>query len=125
MCPPRRLPPALRPGKPPGRRPPKTVGGGSAQFLEFRHRSHACGEDHIRCAKTTGFGRFPSRDFNVNAAWLELGLAAIDLLSWMRVLPLDGELASAEPKKIRYRLPHVTARLTRGGWLPRLRISAA
>lgn len=99
-------------------------GGGSAQFLEVRHRGHACVEDHTRCGKTTGFGRFPSRDFNVNAVWLELSLAAIDLLAWTRVLLLDGELATAEPKKFRYRLLHVAARLTRGGRRLRLRISA-
>ncbi|WP_443043872.1 transposase [Streptomyces sp. NBC_00322] len=99
-------------------------GGGSAQFLEVRHRGHAAVEDHIRCGKTTGFGRFPSRDFGVNTVWLELSLAAIDLLAWMRVLLLDGELATAEPKKLRYRLLHVAARLTRGGRRLRLRISA-
>lgn len=99
-------------------------GGGSAQFLEVRHRGHACVEDHIRCGKTTGFGRFPSRDFAVNAVWLELSLAAIDLLAWTRVLLLNGELAAAEPKKLRYRLLHVAARLTRGGRRLRLRISA-
>jgi hypothetical protein len=99
-------------------------GGGSAQFLEVRHRGHACVEDHIRCGKTTGFGRFPSRDFAVNAVWLELSLTAIDLLAWMRVLLLDGELAAAEPKKLRYRLLHVAARLTHGGRRLRLRISA-
>ncbi|WP_079148580.1 IS1380 family transposase [Streptomyces agglomeratus] len=98
-------------------------GGGSAQFLEVRHRGHATVEDHIRCGKTTGFGRFPSRHFAINAAWLELSLGAIDLLAWMRVLLLDGELAAAEPKKIRYRLLHVAARLTRGGRRLRLRIS--
>ncbi|MGW0791507.1 transposase, partial [Streptomyces sp. NPDC002911] len=92
--------------------------------LEVRHRGHASVEDHIRCGKTTGFGRFPSRDFNVNAVWLELSLAAIDLLAWTRVLLLDGELATAEPKKLRYRLLHVAARLTRGGRRLRLRISA-
>ncbi|RPK59987.1 hypothetical protein EES43_17745 [Streptomyces sp. ADI96-02] len=99
-------------------------GGGSAQFMEVRHRGHATVEDHIRCGKTTGFGRFPSRDFAVNAVWLELILAAIDLLAWTRVLLLDGELATAEPKKLRYRLLHVTARLTRGGRRLHLRISA-
>ncbi|MFC5204278.1 IS1380 family transposase [Streptomyces kaempferi] len=99
-------------------------GGGSAQFLEVRHRGHATVEDHIRCGKTTGFGRFPSRDFAVNAVWLELSLAAIDLLAWTRVLLLDGELATAEPKKLRYRLLHVAARLTRGGRRLHLRISA-
>ncbi|MFJ8936408.1 IS1380 family transposase [Streptomyces sp. NPDC102365] len=98
--------------------------GGSAQFLEVRHRGHACVEDHIRCGKSTGFGRFPSRHFGVNAVWLELSLTAIDLLAWARVLLLDGELAAAEPKKLRFRLLHVAARLTRGGRRLRLRISA-
>ncbi|MEU1217434.1 IS1380 family transposase [Streptomyces microflavus] len=98
--------------------------GGSAQFLEVRHRGHATVEDHIRCGKTTGFGRFPSRDFGVNTVWLELSLTAVDLLAWARVLLLDGELAAAEPKKLRYRLLHVAARLTRGGRRLRLRISA-
>ncbi|WP_327238519.1 IS1380 family transposase [Streptomyces sp. NBC_01317] len=98
--------------------------GGSAQFLEVRHRGHATVEDHIRCGKSTGFGRFPSRHFTINATWLELSLAAIDLLVWARVLLLDGELAAAEPKKLRYRLLHVAARLTRGGRRLRMRISA-
>lgn len=99
------------------------AGGGSAQFLEVRHRGHAIVEDHIRTGKDTGFGRFPSRRFAVNAAWLELSLAAIDLLAWTRVLLLDGDLAMAEPKKLRYRLLHVAARLTRGGRRLHLRIS--
>ncbi|MGW3738470.1 transposase [Streptomyces sp. NPDC005148] len=43
---------------------------------------------------------------------------------WARFLLLDGELAAAEPKKLRYRLLHVAARLTRGGRRLRLRISA-
>jgi hypothetical protein len=46
------------------------------------------------------------------------------LLAWTRSLLLDGELAAAEPKKLRYRLLHVAARLTRGGRRLRLRISA-
>lgn len=100
------------------------AGGGTAQFLEVRHRGHASVEDHIRTGKDTGFGRFPSRDLHINTVWLELSLTAIDLLAWTRVLLLDGELADAEPKKLRYRLLHVAARLTRGGRRLRLRISA-
>ena len=53
-----------------------------------------------------------------------VSLAAIDLLAWTRVLLLDGELAAAEPKKLRYRLLHVAARITRGGRRLHLRISA-
>lgn len=92
---------------------------GSAQFLEVRHR-----EDHIRCGKTTGFGRSSSCRFPVNAAWLDLSFAAIDLLAWTRVLLLDGELAIAEPKELRYRILHVAARITQGGRRLRLRMSA-
>jgi hypothetical protein len=98
--------------------------GGSLQHLEVRHRAHARVEDRIRCGKTTGFGRFPSRLFHVNAAWLELSLTAIDLLAWTRTLLLDGELADAEPKKLRYRLLHTAARITRGGRRLHLRIAA-
>ncbi|MGW1657754.1 transposase [Streptomyces atratus] len=68
--------------------------------------------------------RRASRHFPVDAAWLELSLAAIDLLTWPRVLLLDGELAAAEPKRLRYRLPHVAARITCGGRRLHLRISA-
>ncbi|MFE2024447.1 IS1380 family transposase [Streptomyces hygroscopicus] len=98
--------------------------GGSLQDLEVRHRAHARAEDCIRCGKTTGFGRFPSRRFAINQAWLELSLTAIDLLVWARTLPLDSELATAEPKKLRYRLLHTAARITRGARRLRLRIAA-
>ncbi|MGX1480358.1 UNVERIFIED_CONTAM: hypothetical protein RKD50_009166 [Streptomyces canus] len=99
-------------------------GEGSLQHLEVRHRAHARVEDRIRCGKNTGLGRFPSRHFAINAAWLELALTAVDLLAWTQVLLLDGELASAEPKKLRYRLLHAAARITRGGRRLYLRISA-
>jgi Transposase DDE domain group 1 len=53
--------------------------------------------------------------FAINAAWLELALTGIDLLAWARNLLLQGELAVAEPKKLRYRLLHVAARIVRTG----------
>jgi hypothetical protein len=99
-------------------------GEGSLQHLEVRHRAHARVEDRIRCGKTTGFGRFPSRHFAINQAWLELSLTALDLLAWTRTLLLEGELATAEPKKLRYRLLHAAAGITRGGRRLHLRISA-
>ena len=104
---------------PPGHR----YGGGSIQYLEARHRGHARVEDRIRCGKDTGFGRFPSRTFAINAAWLQLALTGIDLLAWTQLLLLDGDLATAEPKKLRYRLLHVAARITHGGRRIRLRIA--
>jgi hypothetical protein len=38
---------------------------------------------------------------------------------------LDGELADAEPKKLRYRQLHAAVRITRGGRRLHLRIAAA
>jgi hypothetical protein len=101
------------------------VGGGSIQYLEARHRGHARVEDRIRTGKDTGFGRFPSRSFAINTAWLELALTACDLLAWTQLLCCDGELATAEPKRLRYRLLHVAARITRSGRRTRLRIAAS
>ena len=98
-------------------------GGGSIQFLEVRHRCHARVEDRIRTGKTTGFGRFPSRQFAINAAWLELALTGIDLLCWTQHLLLDGAMAVAEPKKLRYRLLHVAAKLTRTARTTTLRVA--
>lgn len=89
-------------------------GGAPLAWLDARHRAHARVEDRIRTGKDTGFGRFPSRVFAINAAWLELALTGIDLLAWTQALPLDGQLAKAEPKKLRYRILHAAARLTRG-----------
>lgn len=86
-------------------------GGWSLQLLELRHRAHARVEDRIRTGKDTGFGRFPSRVFGINQAWLELALTGIDLLAWTRTLLLDGDNAAAEPKRLRYRLLHTAARI--------------
>lgn len=97
--------------------------GGSIQFLEARHRAHARVEDRIRNGKDTGFGRFPSRVFAINAAWLELALCAIDLLAWAQLLLFDRELACCEPKRLRYRILHTAARLTRSGRRRWLRIN--
>jgi hypothetical protein len=100
------------------------AGTGHLTWLDARHRAHARVEDRIRCGKDSGFGRFPSRIFAINAAWLELALTGLDLTAWTQALLLDGELAVAEPKKLRYRLLHTAARITRGGRRIRLRLAA-
>jgi Transposase DDE domain group 1 len=87
---------------------------GQLAHLEARHRAHARVEDRIRCAKNTGMARLPSRHFAINAAWIELALTAADLIAWTQTTLLDGELATAEPATLRYRLLHVAARVTRG-----------
>ena len=53
-------------------------------------------------------------DFPINQVWLELALTVADLIAWTQTTLLDGDLAKAEPKTLRYRLRHVAARLTCG-----------
>ena len=88
---------------------------GQLAFLEARHRAHARVEDRIRNVKQAGLGRFPSREFAINAVWLQLALTAADLLAWTQTILLDGALAKAEPKLMRYRLLHTAARIVRRG----------
>ncbi len=95
---------------------------GQLAFLEARHRAHARVEDRIRHAKNCGLGRFPSREFTINQAWLQVVTLAADLAAWLRLLALPASLSSCEPKALRYRLLHVPARLTRGGRRRRLRL---
>ena len=77
----------------------------------------------IRTGKDTGLGRFPSHSLAINTAWLSAALIAATLLAWLRLLALDGELARAEPKTLRYRLLHTAGRLVRGARRQRLKIT--
>ena len=97
---------------------------GQLAFLEARHRAHARVEDRIRHAKDSGLGRFPSREFKINQAWLTVTVIAADLVAWLRLLAITGDLAKAEPKALRYRLLHVPARLAHSARRRRLRIPA-
>ena len=79
-------------------------------------------EDAIRTGKETGMRRMPFAAFEHNAAWLEISLAAQALLRWAALLCLPGELALAEPKRVRQRLLHVAGRLVRSGRRVALRL---
>jgi Transposase DDE domain group 1 len=81
--------------------------------LELRHRQRARVEDRIRAAKATGLANLPFDRWRRNTIWLELVLCAQDLTCWTQALLLDGALALAEPKTLRYRLLHVAARIVR------------
>jgi Transposase DDE domain group 1 len=97
---------------------------GDPVALEARHRARASVEDAIRAAKDTGLGNLPFRELAPNAVWLELVLMAQDLMSWAQSLLLEGDLARAEPKRLRYRLLHVAGRITRSGRRIRLHLPA-
>jgi predicted transcriptional regulator len=98
---------------------------GQCAYIDAGHRVHARVEDVIRTGKDTGLGHFPSRDHGLNKAWLDASMTACILLSWLRHLALDGKLARAEPKTLRYRVFHTAARLVRGGRRKTLKIAAS
>jgi hypothetical protein len=81
--------------------------------LELRHRQRARVEDRIRAAKATGLRNLPFDRLGRNAVWLELVLAAKDLVCFTQTLLLNGDLAIAEPKTLRYRLLHTAGRIVR------------
>ena len=51
-------------------------------------------------------------------------MTACILLAWLKMTALDGDLARAEPKTLRYRLLHAAARLVRSGRRRTLKIAA-
>jgi hypothetical protein len=95
---------------------------GQLAFLEARHRAHARVEDRIKAAKDSGLGRFPSREYAINQAWLQIVAVAADLTAWLRLLALDSDMAAAEPKALRFRMLHVPARLIRSSRRRHLRL---
>jgi hypothetical protein len=97
--------------------------GGRIARLEQLHRQRAAIEDAIRCAKASGLRNLPFRAWAMNAAWLELVLLGCDLVAWARRLLLQGtDLATCEPKRLRYRLLHVAGRIARHARYVRLRL---
>jgi hypothetical protein len=95
-------------------------------LLDARHRGRARVEQRIEAAKATGLANLPSHDFGLNQIWLQLVLAAQDLLAFFAALALDDvDLRVAEPKTIRYRVLHVAGRITRSARRPRLHLDRA
>ncbi len=99
---------------------------GQLAGLELRHRQHARVEDRIRELKATGLRNLPCQSFDANAAWLEIILAAADLVTWAKLIGFSeqAELATCEIATFRYRVLHTAARITRGARQLRLRIDA-
>jgi hypothetical protein len=97
---------------------------GDAATIERDHRGRARVEDHIRNDKDTGLRNLPFRDFEHNRVWLEIVRLAHDVICWTQRLLLTGELANAEPKRLRYRLLHVAARLAFHARSARLHLQA-
>jgi hypothetical protein len=99
--------------------------GNDIAVLELRHRGRARVEDSIRCGKDTGMRNLPHPAFEHNQAWLELSLIAQDLLTWTKLICLPGELATAEPKRLRQRNADFAVMPTPGRNLPQIGVIAA
>jgi hypothetical protein len=62
--------------------------------------------------KDTGLSRLPFSDYGANQTWVELVLLADLLLTALQTLTGDDELAVAEPRRLRYALLRVAAKIT-------------
>jgi hypothetical protein len=98
---------------------------GQPACIDAAHRVHARVEDGIRTGKNSGIGKLPSHSLEINRAWFTAALIAATLTAWLKLIALDGTLARAEPKTLRYRIFHAAARLARGGRRRLLKIAAA
>jgi hypothetical protein len=88
---------------------------GQVSWLDARHRSHVHVENDVTQATALGLGRWPSRHWSINVAWTQVVALAGNLPACFRHLALPaGELRQAAPKLLRFRLPHLPARLTQG-----------
>jgi hypothetical protein len=93
-------------------------------YLEALYRGRGRAERQISDTKATGLANLPSHSFQINQAWLQLVLCAHDLLAWCRLLTLTGDLATAEPKRLRYCLFHTAARISTSGRSRTCRLAA-
>jgi hypothetical protein len=84
---------------------------GQSQFLDARHRTQAHVEDRVKQLKACGARNLPSIDYDRNSAWLQLAALATTLTAWLRHLALDGELAKASTKTLRFRVFSAPARI--------------
>jgi len=81
--------------------------------LDLTMRAHAHVEQHIERLKDSGLLTFPFSDLEANRTWMASVMMAADLVRWFQLLCLDGELALARPKQLRWSLFHAPGRLVR------------
>ena len=64
--------------------------------------------------------------FGANATWLEIIMAATDLIAWTKLIGFidHPELARCEIETFRYRVLHIAARITRSARQLRLRLDS-
>jgi hypothetical protein len=91
--------------------------------LELIGRTHARVENRIKDLKDTGLGRLPFGAWAANLVWFELVLLAGLLLAALRAhIDDDHDLARAEPRRLRYALLAIAARIVRHAGRVELRL---
>ena len=95
---------------------------GNPAQLDAHMRAHARIENTIAALKDSGLKRMPFSDFDANAAWAALVALSMALVRWFQQLRLQGPLAKAAPKRLRWQLWHAPARIVRSSrkWTLRL-----
>ena len=86
---------------------------GDPVVLDAFMRAHAHVEEHIARLKDSGLLRFPFSNLEANRTWLFVVACAADLVRWFQLLCLDGALAAARPKTLRWSFFHAPGRLVR------------
>ena len=86
---------------------------GDPAQLDAHMRAHARIENTIAALKDSGLKRMPFSDFDANAAWAALVALSMALVRWFQQLRLQGPLAKAAPKRLRWQLRHAPARIVR------------
>jgi len=92
-------------------------------FLEALYRGRGRVERRICDAKDSGMANLPSASMAINQAWVTVVMLAQDLICWTQHLYLDGDLAIAEPKRLRYCLLHIAGMIVRTGRQTKLRLA--
>ncbi|HEY3715972.1 MAG TPA: IS1380 family transposase [Jatrophihabitantaceae bacterium] len=92
--------------------------------LEVRHRQRARCEDRIRNLKDTGLRNLPFHGYAQNRIWLEVVALATNLLAWTQTLAFDESEPARrwEPKRLRFRILAVAARIIHTSRRRRLRL---
>jgi hypothetical protein len=79
--------------------------------LDRHMRAHAHVEDNIKRIKSSGGDRFPFSKLEANKTWLQLVCWGDCLVRWFQLSCLEGKLAKADPKHMRWLLWRSPARV--------------
>lgn len=82
------------------------------KLIDWHYEKAGCIEKvHDVVKNDLGAGTLPCAEFGANAAWWRLCLLTYNVLSALKTLALPPDLQDARPKRLRYKVFHLPARL--------------